>query len=446
MSDEELKVETMSFCELIGKELQIPEYQRAYTWGEKNIDRMLEDFDEFLDKKQEEYYMGIVLLHEDKDKNKDKNNKTFFNIIDGQQRITTLILLNYICKKDINIKYSNLRSQKRIKENYDYLQNLDCQQYKDIFSKLIFTVITTTDQDKAFLFFDTQNNRGVKPSISVLLKAYNLRCIDDIEVQKSCAKKWELQEKTKTNIKLSEINNKIDWVVLIYLWRVRNWRGNNPQSFGGYEDFRDDFTKNLRSSKEGYKKYASSFLSITKKQCSTVINKNRDNDYFEFNTRQPLYRGECFFDFVDYYGGLLSELCEQRVKGKTFGELQQIFNKGSSYMASFFVMTSLLYYERFGTSDFDEFIENFSNAVANVRLNEPRITKQKMQIQFIRAKDTKIKQNILDFIAGAFDGKEVTEWLGAIHIEIKESKNVKSRIRETFYEKYNSFWGTESDK
>lgn len=438
MSNEELKVETMSFCELTGKELQIPEYQRAYTWDKKNIDRMLEDFDDFSSNKQEKYYMGIVLLHKE-----GESDKTCFNIIDGQQRITTLVLLNYICndcKEDIDIKYNNLQSQKRIKENYDYLlkSTVEKEKYKDIFSKLVFTVITTTDQDKAFLFFDTQNNRGVKPSISVLLKAYNLRCIDDIEIQKSCAKKWELQEKTKTNIKLSEINNKIDWVVLIYLWRVRNWRGNKAQSFGDYENFRDDFTKNLRPSKDGYKKYASSFLSITKKQDSTVISKSRDNDYFEFNTRQPLYSGECFFDFVDYYGGLLSELCKQRVKDKTFGELQQIFNNGSSYMASFFVMTSLLYYERFGTSDFDKFIKNFSNAVANVRLNKGQIRKQTMQKQFVRAENTKIKQNILDFIAGAFDGKEVTEWLGDVEKNIGKDLTGK---RGSFDKNYKKFWG-----
>jgi uncharacterized protein with ParB-like and HNH nuclease domain len=245
--------EVKNFCELVIKNLHIPEYQRPYTWGEKNINKMLEDFDEFIDKKQDEYYMGTVVLH--------KENSKIYNIIDGQQRITTLFLLNYIinnCENFVEIKYSNLQSQAQIKRNYEFLNNQFLDKYKDIFKKLIFTIVITEDQDKAFLFFDTQNNRGVKPSVSVLLKAYNLRSIDNENTQITCAKKWEEHEKQNKNINLGEVKNNTDWLIKIYLWRVRNWRGNSKQSFGNFEDFRDDYTKNLRVGNNGYKKYTNS--------------------------------------------------------------------------------------------------------------------------------------------------------------------------------------------
>jgi len=58
----------ISASELLQKNLIIPEYQRAYTWGEKNISKMIEDFEDFLgsDYQHLEYYLGTILLHKEK--------------------------------------------------------------------------------------------------------------------------------------------------------------------------------------------------------------------------------------------------------------------------------------------------------------------------------------------------------------------------------------------
>lgn len=432
-----ISADTLNFCELMQKELAIPEYQRPYTWGKKNIDKMLEDFDEFLEKQQDYYYFGTVVLHKD-----NKNSEEICNIIDGQQRITTLILLNYMLNNfndTIDLKYSNLQSQTRIKENYKYLMSKEnLEDYKNIFNKLLFTIVTTDNQDKAFIFFDTQNNRGVKPDVTVLLKAYNLRCIENADIQKKYALTWESQEKISHNMRLGEIHNQIEWLIKIYFYRVRNWRGNNQQNFGNFESFRDNFTKKLRNGKNEYIKYPSTFAykKITKQQIIATENGN----IFSFNTRQPLYSGECFFEFVKYYGDLLTELENYKINHQPFRELQTIFYYGSRYMASFFTMTTLLYYERFGTNNLDIFITNLSHLIANIRLKQSRILKPTMQIQFIRAENEDIKYNMFDFLTNAFDSDEVIEWLGEIKGE-ELTKDESKGKRKTFNDEYKEFWG-----
>src|SRR5574344_56380 len=63
----------------------IPLYQRAYAWGEKEIVQLIEDIDSIDVRKATPYYIGSLVVHL-----KDKNE---FEVIDGQQRLTTLFLL-----------------------------------------------------------------------------------------------------------------------------------------------------------------------------------------------------------------------------------------------------------------------------------------------------------------------------------------------------------------
>lgn len=68
------------------KYFSIPTYQRGYSWGDKQL---LDFFDDFNTQySSNNYYYGTVLLF-DRDR---KAEKEFFEIVDGQQRVTTLII------------------------------------------------------------------------------------------------------------------------------------------------------------------------------------------------------------------------------------------------------------------------------------------------------------------------------------------------------------------
>ena len=88
-------------CSKIGGEsnasfrVNIPHYQRPYKWTTNEIENLFEDFFQNFndDKNDPDYFIGSVVLVKDDDKQKAKD---FYNVIDGQQRITTVYLLNYL--------------------------------------------------------------------------------------------------------------------------------------------------------------------------------------------------------------------------------------------------------------------------------------------------------------------------------------------------------------
>jgi len=67
-------------------EFKIPEYQRPYRWGTDQALQLLDDLEETLDRGGDEpYFLGSLVLVEQDDAS--------FDVIDGQQRLTTLTLL-----------------------------------------------------------------------------------------------------------------------------------------------------------------------------------------------------------------------------------------------------------------------------------------------------------------------------------------------------------------
>ena len=65
--------------------IKVPDYQRSYSWEEKQIEQFLLDIKEYLDK-DINYYIGHFLFE------KNKDNEKIGYIIDGQQRLTTIII------------------------------------------------------------------------------------------------------------------------------------------------------------------------------------------------------------------------------------------------------------------------------------------------------------------------------------------------------------------
>jgi uncharacterized protein with ParB-like and HNH nuclease domain len=75
--------------------IKIPLAQRDYDWGkfttdqqENSIDGILEDLRYHINQTNEKYFAGTILL--------ENQNDNYLKVIDGQQRITTLFLLNFI--------------------------------------------------------------------------------------------------------------------------------------------------------------------------------------------------------------------------------------------------------------------------------------------------------------------------------------------------------------
>ncbi|MCR8678448.1 MULTISPECIES: DUF262 domain-containing protein [Campylobacter] len=104
----EMRAERKSIFEYLSKnKFLIPMYQRNYVWSEDECEQLWEDVYNFFENKEEdeEYFLGSVVIYKEDGKQ---------NIIDGQQRTTTLCLF-------IRALYEKARGQNGIDKLKDNL-------------------------------------------------------------------------------------------------------------------------------------------------------------------------------------------------------------------------------------------------------------------------------------------------------------------------------------
>ncbi|WP_162297629.1 GmrSD restriction endonuclease domain-containing protein [Ignatzschineria cameli] len=87
----------------------IPMYQRNYAWREAEIEQLIEDIESYVNGDQKKYYIGTLVVYQHDD--------GIFEVIDGQQRLTTLtlILLAFInlYEKSLKIKVLDIKSWRK---------------------------------------------------------------------------------------------------------------------------------------------------------------------------------------------------------------------------------------------------------------------------------------------------------------------------------------------
>ena len=85
----------------------VPIYQRNYAWGVSEIEQLIEDIDSSIGDSNKNYFLGNLIVNQ-----RDNN---VYEVIDGQQRLTTLFLLeSYL---GMNFAKDGLRFEAREKSN-----------------------------------------------------------------------------------------------------------------------------------------------------------------------------------------------------------------------------------------------------------------------------------------------------------------------------------------
>ncbi|WP_010281045.1 DUF262 domain-containing protein [Bacillus timonensis] len=85
----------------------VPIYQRNYAWGEMQIEQLIEDIDSSINDSNKNYFLGNLIV------NQTDNN--VYEVIDGQQRLTTLFLLETYL--GMNLAKDALKFEAREKSN-----------------------------------------------------------------------------------------------------------------------------------------------------------------------------------------------------------------------------------------------------------------------------------------------------------------------------------------
>ncbi|HNS51673.1 MAG TPA: DUF262 domain-containing HNH endonuclease family protein [Anaerolineae bacterium] len=113
-----------------GRLFRVPDYQRGYSWGKQQCQDLVEDLDLLGEGK--EHFMGLLILH-DRDGESAKvldqkgNAYETFDVVDGQQRLTTLVVFLHALQKEMR-KYDSRRMlAEGLDESYLATRNMSGQ-------------------------------------------------------------------------------------------------------------------------------------------------------------------------------------------------------------------------------------------------------------------------------------------------------------------------------
>src|SRR5688572_6116594 len=87
---------TIEEISLSSYQFNIPRYQRLYVWSDEQVDTLLEDLVDGFKSNNKMFYLGGILIV------KSKIKEDLYDLIDGQQRFTTLWLLSLHLGNDLS--------------------------------------------------------------------------------------------------------------------------------------------------------------------------------------------------------------------------------------------------------------------------------------------------------------------------------------------------------
>lgn len=205
-------VATHRLRELVQRPLVIPEYQRRYCWGPEQVEQLLADIEQQINAAgAPPLFLGTVILHQEPATGAEGSKD---NLVDGQQRCLTLVLLlsalemiePLAVKQLLQAQFPDNQSQQNLGANFQqikrYLTTEPGIRLRNnklaLLDQLQFVVISITSIDQAFAFFDSQNTAGKRLSDFDLLKARHLRAmVSDASVGIGCSHLWEAYERQK---------------------------------------------------------------------------------------------------------------------------------------------------------------------------------------------------------------------------------------------------------
>lgn len=407
--------------DLLNEALQIPPYQRPYSWRPDTALQLLDDIREAARQKNDvPYVLGAVILHNDKL----HNVKGTLNVVDGQQRLITLSLLldllsdadawnditdgggsrKNISNKDTPPIVRVIRALKReIKrpvnthpdiegENEQPDENKELAEFIKTRCQLI--RIETADIDEAFRIFDSQNYRGKPLAPHDLLKAYHLRAMRikaPPAMIVALIEAWE----SAGDVALDNLFSR-------YLYRITHWlRGEHAPQFTTQDI---GLFKGISPNEDSpphahYHSLAQAAnppqLTLTDSAaCEEESNgaaKCRDIQHARFQLDTPLMAGHLFFERITF---MLAEV--KRLTIDTFSEYEgsyqdkefpfyRVSDDGTKtepppsryrYVADLYLAVALYYTNKFGEKNFSEMRDRLFAWAYALRIKQYRVQYQ----------------------------------------------------------------------
>ncbi|MCC4771139.1 DUF262 domain-containing protein [Methanosarcina sp. DH2] len=237
-------VETNSF-------FTIPIYQRMYVWGDDQVRTLLSDLLTAYQEKKDIFYLGSILVVEGDEIDNGRN----FELIDGQQRLTTLWMMSLVWQRELKqFQYRQGKYARQFRVTFSirpeinkffaqWMDDLDTplagnhlivdtlatiesfpKEHKDldledftrfIFEKVQMVVTNVPDETDLNKLFEVINNRGVQLHNHEILKVRMLSALENAAERERYSLLWdacsymlryvEKNLKEITNLKISTL-------------------------------------------------------------------------------------------------------------------------------------------------------------------------------------------------------------------------------------------------
>lgn len=379
--------------------LHIPEYQRPYRWTTKNVEQLFADINNARANGKQDYLIGSVIIHKKEDNTLD--------IVDGQQRITTL----YLIAKALNYKvplphlaFNHADSFFHIHENNAFIHewvelNLaksDRQNFLDyIFGNCQVVEVTVKLLHEAFQLFETQNGRGKELEAYNLLKAYHIRAMTSSSRKEKidCDVRWE--DAAMYADKNNTPRDLLRQLINEHLYRCRLWSRSEEagrfskqcvDEFKGFTVDRDTPVEFAYQNCLVQQQIASGLMQMMNtglfKVKSRFEHGDPDNISPFVNINQLIVNGKPFFDWVETYIEIYkrifmqpdsSQLSNFKDFYRSFCKYEGCQRNGDSYIREVYKSAIILIFDRFGEKGLNHLYKAVYICLYRMRLEKKQV-------------------------------------------------------------------------
>lgn len=448
---EVLSVKRLFFTDDI---LCIPDYQRPYKWTTKNVSQFIQDLLEHSSKNQ--YQIGNMVIHNDGEK---------LNIVDGQQRFLTLLLilkaigekpngLDTELQKRVNyylngntLKFNNSKTHYNLYNNYTHIK----QQSKKLFQirtfikkKVQIVRFILTNESEAFQFFDSQNARGKELYPHDLLKAYHLREFpaQEEEKKKEVVETWE-------DMKSEELAEFFE----DYLFKIRGW--SKGEKVWYFTNDHIEWFKGININKSETYPFVNMLRMVHNRmdEIAKDIPVYYDNRkyLFPFQLDQTIINGRRFFEMISIYKEMIDQVVSNRIPDRYIDDtakdiLQEInsYDKhertGDTYVRNLFYASLIYYIDRFGMNGVSDAIKKLFIWSYRVRLEKQAVRVESVVNHAVENFHEKNNRNAFRLISDAIhhtnikqlenppidktgmDVSAIKKWMKELNVEVSQKK------------------------
>lgn len=426
---EKINAEIKKVIDVLDDRMSIPNYQRPYRWTEDNVRLLLEDITNSWKEGKSSYRIGSVILN---------NSDSQLNIVDGQQRITTILLVLKSLGSDVgdglrnSLQYKHQDSLNSIIRNKKFIDSwLQENIGNDVnsFEKYIleyceFVEINVSDLSEAFQMFDSQNGRGKELEAYNLLKAYHIRAMESntFDEKIACDKTWEGAARYQPDKNSNQVSDLLRQLVNEQLYRTRLWSRKETalefnkkqiKEFKGITVSKNhpiDFPYQNRELLQFVMQNYFKSLSVAVNGVKSRFKQSSPENISAFALlNQNIVNGKDFFDYtetyVEIYKRLFNSEYDEMKEFKKFIQKNCKYSgshrDGDKYLFELYKSLIMLMFDKFGEEGVEKYHKTLYLLVYRLRL-------EKEQVRYSSVADYPIQNKAFNIIENAQTYSDLT--------------------------------------